>query len=270
MRNTKRQQMNEETRWKEAARQMAEQISMPEDCQVRMLNKIHTEIREITESQERSISMRKISGRKVVLAVALVTALATGTAIGAGKIAYLSSGHSVNQIDYANAEEVMKSEKLGGLAKAVQTFADGTAFKAGYYTDVEAQDENRNKVGTYPEISVMYGRNLTLNISRPLDGVGDGHYTEVLSGEYEGIPIRIEKMDYLFLPDGTQPSKEDQKRLEEGSLEISYGTDKEERNTFLGASWEEDGIRYLLFTMESGFGEEDLLAKAKEIIAVKR
>lgn len=267
MKNTDRQQMNEDTRWKEAARQMAEQIHMSEGSQARMLEQIHMEIR---ETQERSISMRKISGRKVVLAVAMVTALAAGTAIGAGKIAYLSSGHSVNQIDYASAKDVMESERLGGLAKAVQSFSDGTVFKAGYYVDVEAQDENQNKVGTYPEISVMYGKDLTLTISRPLDGVGNSHYPVVLSEEYEGIPIQVERMDYLFLPAGTQPSKEDQKRLEEGSLEISYGTDKEERNTFLGATWEENGIRYLLFTMEGSFGEEDLLAKAKEIIDVER
>lgn len=267
MKNTKQQQMNEEKQWKEAARQMAEQIHMSEASQDRILESIHMEIR---KREGRSINMRRISGKKVVLAVALVAALAAGTAVGAGKIAYLSSGHSVNQIDYANAKEVMESEKLGGLAKAVQTFADGTAFKAGYYTDVEAQDENRNKVGTYPEISVMYGKNLTLTINRPLDGVGSGLYPIILSEEYEGIPIKVERMDYLFLPAGAKPSEEDQKRLEEGSLEISYGTDKEERTVFLGATWEEDGIKYLLFTMKGGFSEEDLLAKAKEVIDVER
>ena len=267
MKDTKQQQMNEEKQWKEAARQMAEQIHMSETSKNRILERIHMEIR---EREERSINMRRISGKKVVLAVALVAALAAGTAVGAGKIAYVSSGHSVNQIDYASAKEVMESEKLGGLAKAVQTFSDGTAFKAGYYMDVEAQDENRNKVGTYPKISVMYSKNLTLTINKPLDGVGSDRYPTVLSEEYEGIPIKVERMDYLFLPADVKPSEEDQKRLEEGSLEISYGTDKEERRAFLGATWEEDGIKYLLFTMEGGFSEENLLAKAKEVIDVER
>lgn len=41
-------------------------------------------------------------------------------------------------------------------------------------------------------------------------------------------------------------------------------------NRVLGATWEEDGIKYLLFTMKGGFSEEDLLAKAKEVIDVER
>lgn len=71
-----------------------------------------------------------------------------------------------------------------------------------------------------------------------------------------------------FPPDA-QPSQEDQKRQEEGTLEISYGTDKEERHMFLSASWEEEGLTYLLFTLEGGHDGEELMQKAKEIINVE-
>ena len=61
MKDTKQQQMNEEKQWKEAARQMAEQIHMSETSKNRILERIHMEIR---EREERSINMRRISGKK--------------------------------------------------------------------------------------------------------------------------------------------------------------------------------------------------------------
>lgn len=210
--------------------------------------------------------MRKLSGKRVIAAVALVAALAAGTAVGAGRIAGLSMGHNVNEVDYGTAKDVMESPKLGKLAKAVQTFEDGTEFQSGYAVDVSASDEEDNVVGTYPCIMVHYGKNLFLDISRPLDGVGKSSYPVVLEGTYKEIPVKVTSMEYLFLPPDAEPSEEDQKRQDAGELEISYGSETEERKTFLSASWEEDGLTYLLSTFDTGHGVEEMMEKAKEII----
>lgn len=266
--DSKKQADTRQTAWqdeklKEALMQMADEIRMPDCRQCRMLEDIHEQI------QERSRIMRKITGKRIVLAAAVMAVLAGGMAIGAGKIASLSSHHYMDQVDFYSAEEVMKNTDLGSTAKAVDTFADGTKFRKAYRIDVDAKDSGGTIVGSYPEINIVYDHNLNLDILKPLGGMEENSYPVILEEEYNGIPIQIKQMEYLFLPPDAQPSEEDQKRKEEGTLEISYGTDKEERTVFLSASWEEEGLTYLLFTMEGGHDKEELMQKAKEIINVK-
>lgn len=257
---------DDERDWQEALGRIVEKASMSEDRQARMLEEIHMEIQERSRK-----NMRRLSGKKIGMAVALIAVLAATTAIGAGKIANLQSGHNPDEIDYASAQAVMESTVLHGNVKAVEAFQDGARFESGYSMEVEGLDENGNKVGSYPEIMVMYEGGLTLGIlNPPTDMAEENTYPVVCSETYTEVPVQVTKMEYLFLPPDAQPSEEDVKRNEEGKLEISYGTDKEERKVFLGAQWQEDGLRYLLFTMEDGADAEALLGKAKEIIDVER
>jgi len=258
-----RQAAYQEERLKEAIAEMAAEIRMSDDRQRRMLEDIHGQI------QERSKIVRKITGKKVVLAAAVMAVLVGGTAIGAGKIVSLSSHHFVDQVDFHSAGEAMENTDLGGTAKAVSAFSDGTRFEKGYRIDVEAKDSSGAQVGSYPQINMHYENNLYLDVSKPLGGIENSSYPVILEEEYNGTSIQVSQMEYLFLPPDAQPSEEDRKRQEEGTLEISYGTDKEERKVFLSASWEDGGLTYLLFTMEEGHDGAELMQKAKEIIDVE-
>ncbi len=254
---------DQETMLKGRVTQAAEEIRMPEQRQYQILENIHRQI------QERSSVMKKLSGKKLVLAAAMMTVLVGGTAIGAGKIAYLSTSHNVNDVDFQSAGEVMKNTELGSPVKAVEAFSDGTAFVQGYRVDTNAMDANGELVGTFPNINMIYENNLCLDVERPMEGVGSSSYPVVLEDTYGEIPIKVTQMEYLFLPPEAKPSEEDQKRQEAGELEISYGSSEEERKVYLGASWEDNGLSYLLFTMEEGHDAAELMQKAKEIIAVE-
>lgn len=276
--NNKERENRQEISWTKDMEQQDEIAMLLEGAYERQAKDIH-----LSEQQKRLMyhqiqkeigkrrtNMRKFSGKKVVLAVALVAALAAGTAVGAGKIAHLSSGHSVNQVDYKDAKAVMASTKLGTTPKAVEKFADGTKFEAGYYCDVEALDAKDNLVGTYPEINVHYGKGLSLFISRPLEGTPESKYPVVLADSYKGISLEAVTMEYLFLPPDAKPSEADVKRMEEGTLEISYGSSKEERKIYLGVKWMENGLNYNLFTMDDGHDASEMMAKAKEIIDAEK
>lgn len=252
-----------ERQTEQAVKQTAERISFSEIRQTQILDDIHTEI------QNRSGNMTKKSGRKILAAAAIMAVLAVGTAVGAGRIAYLGSHTRVDQVNYQTAQQVMDSQNLGGLAKAVQTFSDGTAFQAGYDVDTGAYDENGTLLGSYPNINVMYENGLFLDISKPMSGIGESSYPTVLSETYQGIAVRVSEMDYLFLPPDAEPSEADLKLQEEGKLEISYGSQEAERKVYRGAVWDEDGLHYHLLAMNGQFDAEDLMAKAKEIIDAK-
>ena len=75
-------------------------------------------------------------------------------------------------------------------------------------------------------------------------------------------------MQYVFLPEGQEPSEEDKKLQEEGKLMISYGSDQEERKLFKSVNWSENGIDYTLFTFEN-VELNSMTAMAKEVIDMK-
>lgn len=231
--------------------------------------RMRVSIQKTIQETEGRMGMKRWSGRKMMVAAAVIAVLGAGTAVAAGKIAYLSSSIQTNQVDYASAGEVKASEKLDKKAKAVDEFSNGIQFENGYYTEVSAQDESGVQVAAYPSISVSYSDGVFLDISKPVEGVESGAYPVVMSGEFDGVTVEVSTMEYLFLPPDERPSEEDEKRQEEGTLEISYGSQEEERKTYLGASWKEDGLTYNLMTMEHGLTGEEILAMAGEIIAAK-
>lgn len=231
--------------------------------------RMRVSIQKTIQETEGRMGMKRWSGRKMMVAAAVIAVLGAGTAVAAGKIVSLSSSTQIDQVDYASAGEVKASEKLDKKAKAVDAFSNGIQFERGYYTEVSAQDESGVQVAAYPSISVDYSEDVFLDISKPVEGVESGAYPVVLSGEFDGVTVEISSMEYLFLPPDERPSAEDEKRQEEGTLEISYGSQEEERKTYLGASWKEDGLTYNLMTMEHGLTAEEILAMAGEIIESK-
>ncbi len=256
----KKQEFDTDAALREEFRELASEKELTEAQRDRLLCSIHGRI------QERRLIMKRGKSGKLLLAAVILAVLGAGTAMGAGKIAFLRSRHSVNAVDYQTAEAVRNSELLGGRAKAVEHFADGTSFEKGYYMEVEACDDQGNKMGSYPEISVQYGGGLNLSICDPLEELEAGREKTILTGSFDGIEVEVETIEYLFLPPDAAPSAEDQKLEKEGKLYISYGSAGEERRTWMGALWKEDGLSYNLFTMKAGVQAEELLEKAGEII----
>ena len=106
--------------------QLAEEIhavDFSKETQDRILNRVHGQIR------KRRIGMkmnRKYTG--VILAAALVV-IGGITAIGAGKIAFTSGGHAVDE-EVENLAELseMAKEKLGGSVRIPENLAEGITF----------------------------------------------------------------------------------------------------------------------------------------------
>ena len=259
----KEKYVSEENLLREEIRKLAGSGGLTQKEEKELLNSIHSSIDERRKIMKQS-GYRKI---KVAAAAAAIAVLGVGTAFASGKIASLSSSTRTDQVDYKNAQEVEVSDSLYKKARAVDEFSNGAKFVRGFDVNVSAQDENGVEIGTYPSISIDYSGEYFLDISDPLEGAAGQAYPAVLSETYEDVEIEVSVMDYLFLPPDQEPDEADLKLEEEGKLEISYGTDKAERKTSIGAFWEDDGLTYCLITMKEGGTPEELLQMAKEIIA---
>lgn len=211
----------------------------------------------------------RFQGRKMVAAAAVILAMTgTITAVAAGKITGLfSSTNKMDAITTAKELEEKGSKELGEALLLADTLADGSRFQEGYITEIQAVDDSGNTVGTYPEISIQYG-DYFFSVIRERDReimeenqepASDGDYEEL----YEGICLRGQEDEYLFLPPDQKPSEEDESREAAGELYISYGSVEEERCVYKNMMWEKDGLSYTMMTSADRTLEEMAeLAKA--------
>lgn len=231
----------------------------------RILEAVHRRMAE--RSKIMKLSKKKIS---IVLAAAMIL-VGAATAMGAGRIAYLMSSTSRNDAIFS-AEQLLPSaeKKLGQKPKLVAAFADGLKFGEGYVTDVNALDENNNRVDSYPEIYVYYqgDKDVTLSILKPLEGLSQAEGKALLKETYKDVLLQGSIDAYLFLPPTQEPSEADRKLEAEGKLMISYGSETEQRKSFKSVVWEEEGLKYHLFSFDE-VELQDLVRYAKEIIDVQ-
>lgn len=252
--------------WEEELRKnLVEEITaldFPAETEERIRTEIHRQIR------KRRMVMkvnRKHTG--VILAAALILVGAV-TAIGAGKVASYSSGHSLNDevTDIHALEEWAKGE-LGRSIHCPENLADGVSFSRGIVMDVDAWDEEKNKVGTFPEMDAYYqdeaGGSFTLSVSRPIEAAADEN--KDMAEVYQDIQLYGAVDQYLFLPPDETPSAEDEQLKAAGELFISYGSSEVERETFTHVSWDRGELHYLLHTYED-VSVDKLMEWAKQII----
>lgn len=231
----------------------------------RILDAVHR------QTMERSRIMT-LSGKKIriVLAAAMI-AVGAVTAVSAGRITGLVS-HTCKNEAILEADQLLPAaaKKLGQKPKIAGKFSDGLTFSEGYVTDVSAVDEAGNHVDSYPETIVHYqgSKDVTLNISKPLASLPREEKRYMLEETYQDIQLKGTIEQYLFLPPSQEPSEEDKKLEEEGRLMIGYGSETEERKSFKSVLWEEDGLRYHIFSFDD-IGLEKLAGYAKEIISMK-
>lgn len=245
--------------------QLAEEIhavDFSKETQNQILNRVHGQIR------KRRIGMkmnRKYTG--VILAAALVV-IGGITAIGAGKIAFTSGGHAVDE-EVENLAEFseMAEEKLGGSVRIPENLAEGITFSSGIVNDTDAWDEEYQKVGSFPKAMAFYrdgnGKSYTLTISKPLKGIQE--YAGIVTQTYQGMELSGKVEQYLFLPPDQKPSEEERQLEAEGKLFISYGSDKVEHETFTSVSWNEGSFVYLLATFENT-EVSDMMEWAKTVV----
>lgn len=226
------------------------------------------EIHKKLNKRSNLMKFRKNKLAAAFTAIVVITVLGTVTAVAAGKITGLVSGRGKDVNSITELRELSKIQ-MKVSPKIPDNFNNGMAFVKGDISQVKGVDENNNQVITYSEAYAEYGENPQVTLS------SHAHLAEISEGDqpgqkevYQGVELNSAETQYVFLPEGQEPSEEDKKLEEEGKLMISYGSDQEERKLFKSVSWSENGIDYLLFTYEN-VELNSLKAMAKEVIDTK-
>ncbi len=191
------------------------------------------------------------------LAVVCVLCFASITCFAAAK---LSGSRGSSTVEFYNIDEISEySKKVGFSPKYVDEFDNGFAFENGGTGTSQGTDENGKPLGKeYKDISLTYRDSsnnwVVLEISNGNPYADSGEYKEGYS-----------KQTMKFVPANYVLTEEDKKAQEDGSISISYGTDKVEINEMESYLWKDGNLYYSLTSSNCNFGSSGMEDMAKQI-----
>lgn len=251
-----------ESRIKQSIKEEIQSIELSQLDQNRILTQIHD------NKEMRRQNMRAGKKKFAIVFAAVLVAMGTITAIGAGKVTSLVSSTSMEDEIYSVAEFKAKAKKkMGADIKVPETLMGRNTYRAGSIISVEAMDEQGNKVGSYPNASVRYegSDGVSLSVTRTADRTWETESSGQVQQDYQGITLQGREDAYLFLPPDAQPGEADLQLQEEGRLMISYGSDTEQRMVFKSVSWTDGELGYLLHSF-ADVEMTELMEMAREVI----
>ncbi len=226
------------------------------------------------EEKGRTISMKRFSMKKMAIGVAAAClVLGTASIAGSGIKSYVSHGSAIP--DYTKFEDLGKAEeKAGYRIDAVEVFENGYKMKSIDISDVSLQNEAGQKEQEQKEIYIYYEKPGAERIWLSACKLFAGETPETAfnisaadkTTQYGDVIMIFNKTTYKFVPPDYELNDEDQKALESGAVEISYGTSDVEIKEAYSVGWVKGGIVYNLGGFDLALTADDMLDMAREII----
>lgn len=222
----------------------------------------------ITEAADPAMKIRRIKLRRIAILAAAVVMLLSVTVIAANIILGGRGGHSSNIPSYYSIPSKDTILKDTGIAPSIpESFSSGFVFDSGYIMYNEDFDTEGDSVQEYKGLQFDYKKNeekITLFIDAAMAGVQvkDPDVTK----SYKSSELLYYSYINKLVPPDYKPTAEDQQAERDGSVVLSYGTEKIEMHHVQGIAWEYQGLNYELLAMDIDISEDTLFEMAKEMI----
>ena len=226
----------------------------------------------IQESPERIVPMKK----KRIISLAFVAALIL--ALGATAYAFFGfrsvGTHEMPETGvYTSLAELKQVEDTVGYAvTAPESFSNGYSFSLLTIRGEAVYDEGNEVEKEFYGVHVDYTKtgspNRYLDLS-PIPGTDQPKPTELRV--INGVSVRLNLDHYKIVPEEYPETEEDRARETGGHYFISYGSESIMEFDMASASFEIDGVEYILSDMAATEGALNELAQmAAELIAAAR
>lgn len=212
-------------------------------------------------------------GRKIT-AIAIAACLVLSFSVAAyaiGKAAFIFSSWN-GENEYTSYADISKAaSEVNFPVYAVEQFSDGYCFskvkvvESGTYSDEKTLLEEHNV------IEVTYQKDgfeeLTVWINPVVDSLADTDSQEYLTTRTIGqTEVKYDVTHYKVVPVDYKETAQDRELIENGHLQISYGSDKIEEYGYSSISFTIDNVNYVLLTT-STLPEDEMFTLAEEYIA---
>lgn len=246
---------------KTALQNQSVQYEIPPKLDMRIM----TDVMQSNEKETEENKMKHFNMRKVIIAVmAAVMVLGTIT-VASGKVVSIVS-HSLSFPTYTNYSDLSKAEaKANVLTNAPEKFENGYEFDGIVIVENQYLNDEDDEIDKFTSLEINYrlgDNNIHLFVQpRPLDTSYDCY--DVVK---EGSPTYYyQELLNKWVPVSYEPTEEEKKQMEEGTLNIGVGADEISYSTTKSVLWNIDGQGYTLFCMDNDISEDELIKMAFEI-----
>ena len=224
---------------------------------------------ELDTSEKEFITMKNRRKISRILIAAAVICLLTVTAFAAER-ARVNSLVTKNKV-YNENYEVLKQEmeKTGLDVNLPEAFTTGFRFQEVRTSEVEGADDAGNPVLTVWELTAYYqndnGQRVSLRVQPNLAEEEDSR-TPVASKTVSGVTLNYYVDHYKFVPEGYEPSEEEQRWMQQPGNYLSYGSDEVVESAFAFLNWKTAENDFSIADMTAAINPDVLFEMAEEII----
>lgn len=219
---------------------------------------------------------------KISIVLGALCVLTTITCSAAtSNLSLVSNSNKENEIKEFPTSDIVKNE-VGFLPKYAENLGDGFKFDSFNYADTSCKDDEGNVIVKTKDASFFYKRDeikndqfLSMNamdisndrlnqyINSQLDKYPKNNITE-----YKGIKIYYINIHRKVVPSNYQKTEEDIKLINEGLLDISFGSYYQiEEHENQAVEWCENGIDYCIVNQDYNDVDKDAMVEmAKTVI----
>ncbi|MDD3416081.1 MAG: hypothetical protein PHY47_19100 [Lachnospiraceae bacterium] len=244
------------------------QIVAMKDMKSKIDKIIDTEQSNNDRSKISMVNNRKIN-RFVVASAALCVLITTGV-FASGKITgYVTSLKP--DTTYESYSDVAKAqEKMGISFNSVENFSNGYNFKDMRVSYVDKMDEDGNRVSDFKEFEAEYTRDGSSNLSLIINEIQEESTSRTPKEQktFGDITVSFHRDHYKFVPGNYELTDEDKVNMERDDYYISYGSEDDviEEKDYTSATWEKDGLNYLLMSLDDEMSGDEFFKMAEEVI----
>lgn len=252
----------------------ANEISAPED----MFFKIRGEILSKGVFYKMKIKFLKSRTAIVVGALCILTTITCAAATNSS--CWISTTDRRNDIKEFPTSDIVKN-KVNFSPKYVEKFDCGFKFDSFNYADTSDKNDEGNVVAKTKQAEFEYKRDDTKKgefLSMSAMDISNQQFNEDIKTnndkypasnivEYNGIKIYYNSVHNKCVPPKYQKTEEDIKLINEGLLEISFGSNEIEEHENQSVEWCEDGIEYCIVNQDYNDIDKDaMIQMAKTVI----
>lgn len=224
---------------------------------------------ELDTSEKERITMKNRKKFSRILIAAAVICLLSITAFAAERARVNSL--VIKDKAYNENYEVLKQEmeKSGLDVNLPEQFTTGFRFQEVRTGEVEGTDDAGNLVMSFRELTAYYrndnGQQVSLRMQPNLAEEGDNR-TPTASKTVGGVTLNYYVDHYKFVPDGYEPSEEEQQWMQQPGNYLSYGSDEVVESAFAFLNWKTAENDFSIADMTASINPDVLFAMAEEII----
>lgn len=238
-----------------------------------MFFKIRSEILKKNEGGFLNMKIGRLKVKTMVIAGILCIAT-TITCVAATNGSYwIGSSSKVNDINQFPTSDTVK-KTVGYLPKYIENFKGGFKFDSFNFSDNSLINDGKTVIKTKGADFYYTRDGSKKNQSLFMDAtaIDEEHFNEDINHkkevtEYNGVKLYYNSIQRKVVPESYKQTEEELKLIEEGALDMAFGSDEIEEYKSQSVSWYENGIEYSIMNMSyDDVGKDAMIEMAKNVI----